>query len=351
MKTARAAIFQYANQPFSVQEVPIPALRPGEILVRNRYTTLCKSDLHTFCGKRTEKSPTILGHEIVGEIVAFHPEHPQTDLRGESLQTGHRISWAIFASNPDQAIAKAGIPQKAPDLFKYGHEQITAAEHLHGGLAEYTILRKHTPILKLADPVPTPVAATLNCAMSTIAGALRLAGPLHGKQVLISGTGMLGVIACAMSKAAGASQILARDTDADRLMMATKFGAEVTYLATESLPDNVCDIVIECSGVNRAMTETLNALSIGGTAVWVGAVFPQPALSITAEQIVRRLLTIRGLHNYNEQDFLYAADFLTENHARFPFSELIEEEFPLSQVNEAFDFAVAKNVFRVGIKC
>ena len=134
--------------------ISIPKLKSGQILVRNEYTTLCRSDLNTFSGKRQEKTPTILGHEIVGKIVAFGPNTVTKDYKDQDLAPGDRVTWAIYASNPEGPRAKAGIPQKGVDLFKYGHEQISSDNHLHGGLSEFIILRQHTPILKLSPSIP-----------------------------------------------------------------------------------------------------------------------------------------------------------------------------------------------------
>lgn len=79
------ALFDGPGGPFRMTSGTVRALLPGEILVRNVYTTICGSDLHTFCGLRQEPCPTVLGHEIVGEIVQLHPEHPGTDLTGATL--------------------------------------------------------------------------------------------------------------------------------------------------------------------------------------------------------------------------------------------------------------------------
>jgi len=66
------------------------------------------------------------------------------------------------------------------------------------------------------------------------------------------------------------------------------------------------DGVIEVSGSNKAMQMSLDSLKTGGLAIWLGATFPQDDVCISAEKLVRKLLSIRGLHNYNIQDFIYA---------------------------------------------
>lgn len=358
MITSRTAIFVRSGLPMEIVEVPIPPLSFQEILVRVEMVTLCRSDLATFFGKRIEPSPTILGHEVVGRIADFGPEAPIVDLRGESLRVGDRITWGIFASDPNSDMAQRGMPQKGVGLVKYGHEQLAENHTLHGGLAQYMILRRHTPVIKIDEDVPVQVAALVNCAVSTVAGAFRTAGPIRGKKVLVSGAGMLGVMACAMARSLGASRVGAMDIDSARLEIARRLGAGFTALIPQDslgepsieLPglDSV-DVVIETSGVPWSMERTIEKLGIGGVAVWIGAVHPDRLVSLSAERIVRKLITIRGLHNYNIDDFRAAADFIERHHGELPVRELVDDQFALDQIHQAFEHAMNCNAFRVGI--
>jgi alcohol dehydrogenase len=91
------------------------------------------------------------------------------------LRVGGRVTWAIQASAPHSDRSRRGFPQKDASLIKYGHEPLTAESTLDGDLAEYCLLRVHTPIVRLDEAVPLPVAATVNCALPTVAGAVWLA--------------------------------------------------------------------------------------------------------------------------------------------------------------------------------
>lgn len=360
MKTSRVAVFHGKDQPFTLEKVPVPVLQHGELLVRNEYTTLCRSDLNTFVGKRVEKTPTILGHEIVGRIEARGPEAPLRDLRDAELRVGDRITWAIYASDPSSALARAGMPQKGEGLFKYGHERITPGSHLHGGLAEYCILRQHTPVVRIDAPIPLPVLATINCAVATVAGALRVAGGVGGRNVLVAGAGMLGIVACAMARVAGAKRVVALDVDDARLAMAGRFGVDggLRLEADSSLSADrlgtlfagePIGLALDFSGSPGTMETLLTALGIGGVLVLVGATFPQRPLQVSAEHLVRNLLTVKGLHNYNDKDLVSAVDFMERHHARFPFADLVQDGFRLEDVNAAFHCGVTAGVHRVGI--
>ncbi|MDX2304439.1 MAG: zinc-binding dehydrogenase [Microscillaceae bacterium] len=353
MKNCKIAVFYSSQQAVILEEVAIPVLKPGEILVKNEYTTLCRSDLNTYCGKRSEKTPTILGHEIVGRIVAFGEEAIRFDLRNKSLELQDRITWGIYASDPDSEMSRSGMPQKGADLFKYGHEQITETSTLHGGLGEYILLRANTPMIKIDEQIPVQIAALINCSIATVAGAIRIAGDLQGKKVLISGVGMLGTIACAMAKANDAAQVCAMDVDPKRLATALRFGADSTILSSETpamLPNEKFNVLIELSGVASAMEKTLDMLSIGGVAVWIGATYPERDIQINAEKVVRNLLTIKGLHNYNQDDLTHAVEFIEKYYTQYPFESMVYDHFGLDEVNEAFAYALDKNPFRVGVR-
>lgn len=359
--TGNVVLFESPGKDFLMENHVVRSLEQGEILVKNLYTTICGSDLHTYCGLRKEPSPTVLGHEIVGQIVDIHPDHTSLDLRGNQLVKGDLITWAIFSSDPSAPLSLAGIPQKAAPVFKYGHALAVEPDIFHGGLGSYCILRKHTAVLKLPAELPLEVAATINCSVSTVAGALRMAGTVKGKTVLITGMGHLGITCAAMCRAAGATWIAAADISEARLHKAHLFGADHTFNIADdrtettsyiktNLPAKGVDIVFDMSGSPEAMELGLDALATGGTAVWIGAVFNTRKVNINPEAIIRNLITIKGLHNYNLQDFEQALHFIENNWNRFPFAAAVEKEFPLDQATQAFEYALQHKPYRVGVK-
>ncbi|MBB6002567.1 zinc-binding dehydrogenase [Arcicella rosea] len=360
MRSGKILVFNGANEKMKLIERELPPIGSEEILVKNLYTTICGSDLHTFCGLRHEKTPSVLGHEIVGEVIEIGTEHSNHDYIGNLLQKGDRVTWSIFSSDPLSMEAQRGMPQKSSGLFKYGHAQVTDNDAFHGGLADYCILKRNTAIIKVPSNIPLSVAATINCSVATVAGALRLAGDLKSKRVLITGLGLLGIVCVAMCKDAGAAKIFTADINAERLNQSLDFGADETYMfqqgnlegdsALLNKYSNNIDVVFDMSGAAEAMEAGLVALGVGGIAIWIGAVFHSRNLKINAEQIVRKLITIKGLHNYNYEDLVYAVDFMERNYLHFPFEKIIGKEFSLAQGQKAFEYAVDHKPLRVGIR-
>lgn len=357
MKTGNLVVFKGPGEQLEMQSGQLQSLNEGELLVRNKFTTICGSDLHTFSGARKAPVPSVLGHEIVGEILEIDEAHPGTDYNGEKINKGDLITWSIFSSDPTCEISRAGIPQKGRGLFKYGHAVVETNDAFHGGLAEYCVLKQGTAILKIPRDLPLPLAATINCSISTVAGALRLAGEIRNKNIYIFGMGMLGITCAAMCRDAGAKWIGGADISDRRLALARKFGADEVYDVNsglheirKKLPCDGIDIAFDMSGAPDAMEASVDVLNVGGTAIWVGAVFNTRKVKLNPESIIRNLITIKGLHNYNFQDFAHAVDFIQRNWRRFPFENVVEKQFDLSDAQQAFEYAIEHKPLRVGIR-
>ncbi|PZF71858.1 zinc-binding dehydrogenase [Taibaiella soli] len=351
-KTGNIVVFEGPGMPLQLQSRELRAIQPDEVLVKNVYTTICGSDLHTYSGVRKEACPTVLGHEIAGRVEEIGSGHSGMDDAGNTLQVGDIVTWSVFASDPESLYSLQGMPQKGAQLFKYGHAQITETEAFHGGLAEYCILKKGTAILKVPETMPLPVVATINCAIATVAGALRLAGDLNGKTVLITGMGLLGITCAAMCREAGAVKVIAADVDDQRLETAKAFGANecVNLRTANTIRASDVNVSFDMSGAPDAIEYGLNALTTGGTAVWVGSVFNTRAIQVNPEKMIRGLLTIKGLHNYNYEDFRYAVDFMSAHWEDYPFGKVVAEEFALPQAQQAFEYALAHKPLRVGVR-
>ena len=89
---SQAVVFESSDLPLQHQQIAVRPLEPGEVLVRVIATTLCGSDLHTLKGRRKVATPTILGHEILGKVVAFGEGHSRRDYFQEPLQVGDRVT-------------------------------------------------------------------------------------------------------------------------------------------------------------------------------------------------------------------------------------------------------------------
>ncbi|MEY4178100.1 MAG: L-threonine 3-dehydrogenase [Planctomycetota bacterium] len=352
-----AAVFSGKPEELALHPFDTPVPGRGETLVRVIGCTLCGSDLHSYEGRRQVPVPTILGHEIVGAIEAFGPEAPQVDWTGRELRPGDRVTWAIVASCGQCHYCHRGLPQKCERGVKYGHERFAPGVELRGGLADHCLLAPGSAVLRVPDELPLEVACPASCATATVAAALSRAGGTQGRTVAILGAGLLGLTACAMSRAGGAGAIVCVDRDASRRERALLFGASHS-VAPEEAPAALrdvsggygVDLLVELTGARAAFLNTWDSVRLGGAIVLVGSVFPDEPVPMRLEQIVRRNLSIFGVHNYGPADLAAALEFLARHHAGFPFRELVAAWYPLQDCAAAFTAARDPAAIRIGVR-
>lgn len=340
---ARLMLFHGPGRPLEPVHLPDPTPGPGELLVRVSCCTLCASDLHTHAGRRHGSVPIVLGHEVVGRIEAFGPQTARTDLHGQSLAEGDRVIWSVFAGCGLCFFCAAGLPQKCEHLFKYGHHPFSPARPFSGGLADHVVLASGTTCLRVPDDLPNTLAAPAGCATATAAAVLRTAGLVRDRVVLIVGAGVLGLTAAAMLRSAGAGAVIVTEADSVRRARATAFGATHTC-APEALAATIAaategrgvDVALELAGTSAAVSACLEGVRVGGTVVLAGTVLPTAPVPLDPEQVVRRLLTLRGVHNYVPADLAEALTFLTRAGRNYPFADLIGSSFSLEDADTAF---------------
>ncbi|MFQ6022083.1 MAG: zinc-binding dehydrogenase [Acidiferrobacterales bacterium] len=359
--TARAAVYEAPNTPFIIKEYPLRDVGPGEVLVRITMSTICRSDIHSYEGRRPNPCPGILGHEIIGVIEQIG-DGIETDMRGGHLKVGDRVTWTeYFFDGPCYYRDILDMPQKCHGVRKYGHDLADKDPHFLGGFAEYCYIVPGTGILKLPNELSDEEATPLNCGVATMISVTEAAGIGVGDVVVIQGLGLLGLYGCAMAKARGARLVIGLDAVPDRLKVAKKFGVDHTFNVSKmteeelvrtvhalSPPDGV-DVVIEVCGVPDVIPLGLKMLRTGGRYTLGGLVNPNADVTIDANMLVRRWITMRGIHNYHPRHLIQALDFVVTNRSRFPFKDIVDSKFSLEELDTAFKRAAERSVLRAAI--
>lgn len=310
---ARAVVW-HGGADLRLEELPLPTPADGEQLVRIRLATVCGSDRHTVSGRRSSPCPGVLGHEAVGELV----------------DTGQRVVWGVAVTCGSCDRCRAGRTAKCRSVRKFGHEALASGWPLSGGYADHVLLPAGTTIVTVPDSLPDAVAAPAACATATVMAVLEAAGDLAGRRVLVVGAGMLGLTAAAGASARGAASVLVTDVDPQRLATARGFGATGTLLAGESVPE--VDVVLELAGSADAAAAGLASLDVGGRLVLAGSVSPGQAIAVDPEQVVRRWLSVVGVHNYEPRHLQEAIDFLSATQQRWPWGDLVAEPRALADL-------------------
>lgn len=392
MTHARLQLFQGPDRPFESRTVPLPEhLQPGELLVQISLATICGSDLHTVSGRRSAPLPCVLGHEAVGHVLVS--ERP-------GIAPGQRVTWTLADSCGEcPACTQWGLPQKCSRLFKYGHAALADGSGLNGCYATHIVLRAGTFVLPVPEGLSDALVAPANCALATIVNALdgvglessgscgvdgseswekgtlpphltsppeergwsianktRVTGQsLSIRTALIQGGGLLGLYACAWLRYRGVERVFCTDLSPDRLALAPDFGG-IAVPADAAMHRTILDesgggvdLALEVAGTASVIPEGIALLRPGGTYVWAGMVHPETALNLTGEAVLRKCLTIRGVHNYAPAHLAAGLDFLQSQQSRLPLHQLVSPPLPLESLNEALTLSASRRWLRVSI--
>merc|ERR1719336_3463457 len=275
-----------------------------------------------------------------------------------ALKEGDRITFTVADSCgvcPECTLHK--LPQKCVSLVKYGHATLTNGTGLNGTYATHIILRPGTHVVKLPAGLSSRVCAPANCALATVVNSLDMGRlPRYGsnKSAVVQGAGLLGIYAIAwLRKQVGMDTVFCLDMSPERLKTAEQFGAipllvqggEEEYQARAQIIRSWCprgvDVVVEMSGAKQVLWEGVQLLRNGGHYAFAGMVHPDSQLSsLTGETIIRKCLTIRGVHNYTPWNLTEAVRFLAEHQSTLNFESVLSpNNYSLDTINTAIQEA------------
>jgi len=355
---AKAAVYECPNEPFVMRDYPLRDAGSREVLARVRMATICRSDIHSYQGLRPNPCPGILGHEIVGEMEQIG-SGIQCDLRGAPLKVGDRITWTEYFWKDDPFYRDVlNMPHKTAGLGKYGHELVEPDPHFLGGFAEYCYLVPQTGILRLPDALSDREAAPLNCGVATMISVCEACQLGMGDVVVVQGLGLLGLYGCAIARSRGARLVIGLDAVPTRLARASSFGAHeainIAELPTDDLVAAVmeltnqrgADVVMEVCGQPAVVPQGVGMLRIGGRYTLGGLVSPGSSFELDGNDLVRKWITLRGIHNYHPRHLVQALDFVMSARDTYPFEDLVDAVYPLDAIDEAFARAADRSILR-----
>jgi len=170
--------------------------------------------------------------------------------------------------------------------------------------------------------------------------------------LLITGAGMLGLTATALARRMGTGSITMVDPIPWRCEKALLMGANRAIGAFPSKTGNLepVDAWLELSGTNTAWESGFDMLGVGASVVLVGSVFPTPDTCFNLERVVRRMISIRGVHNYAPRHLSMALGLLEKLGPTHPLGGLTGPWFTLANHAEALRAAADPQVLRVGFR-
>ncbi|WP_223694986.1 zinc-binding dehydrogenase [Leifsonia poae] len=343
--STRAAVLTAHGEALSLQEVPLPTtVEPGAAIVRLTCTTLCGTDIEIWSGTMTFPGmlPMILGHEMVGEIVALG--EGTSDALGRALHVGDRIGWS--ESTCGECFGCTVLRQPvACSKRGYGFLQRSdVAPFATAGLAEYAYVTPGAAKLLLPTEVKDTWASMAGCAAKTVLRAFDRAGGVRpGSRVVVQGSGALGIFATAVAHLSGAGTVITVGAPADRLAAARRFGADAVVDIADGSEESVrrvleltdgqgADLILDLAGAPSVGPEAVAMAAQRGTFVVVGSTGPVGD-PIALSTIMGKELTVVGSLNGDIADYYRAIEFFRSFAGRLPWDELFSEPVGLSHAS------------------
>ncbi len=320
----------YNNHDVRVQEMPIPEIGPGELLMEVKASGICGSDIMEWY--RIQKAPLVLGHEVAGDVAQVGPGV-------DDYQVGDRI----FVTHH--------VPCNTCHYCLSGHH--TACETLHttrfypGGFAQYV---RVPPInvdrgtLRLPDEVSYDEGSFIE-PLGTVVRGQRNAGVGPGDSVLVLGCGIAGLLHIKLAQALGASRIMATDINDHRMATAREFGAEGVADAGEDIPEFVRQIndgrlankVIVCAGSVRALQQALEAVDRGGVVLFFAVPKPGETVAVDFNRFWRDDVSFMPSYAAAPLDNATALELISSG--RVVVNDMITHRLSLDEIGEGFRLA------------
>jgi len=335
----RVAVW-YSNRDIRLEEIPVPRIGPGELLVRVEACGICGSDVMEWY--RRDRAPLVLGHEIGGQVVAV----------GDGVlnyREGDRVSAAHH------------VPCNTCHYCLSGHhtvcDTLRRTDFDPGGMAEYVRL---SPIHvdRGVFPLPEEVSyeeATFIEPLACVLRGQRIANMHPGISVLVIGSGIIGLLHVQLARTTGAGRVIASDISEHRLEAARRFGAEATIHAEEDLParlrqvnqGRLADLVIVCAGAQRANVQALESVERGGTVLLFAPTDPGVTIPVSINELFfRNDITLTTSYAGSPADYQAALELIRAG--VLPVRQMITHRLSLAEVGLGFQLvAEARNSIKV----
>lgn len=345
----KAAVMRMIGEPLAIEDVSIDEPGPEEVLVRVGGAGVCHSDLVFLDGGYSHDTPTILGHESAGVVLATGDgvaavsagDHVVTTLSVSCGKCPYCVGGKTHLCSRKEDTRRQ--PGRVSRLSKDGepvHQFLDLSS-----FAEQILVHKST-LVKIPQTVPLDRAALLGCGVATGLGAVfNSAAVERGQSVAIIGCGGVGLAAVQGARIVGAEPIIAIDVIDEKLELATSLGANHTINGAQSDPVSAVLEITSGHGVHHAIealgtTTTARAafdmLRRGGTATVVGLI-PDQTLQIPTDDLFyeRRLQGSVMGSNQPARDIPRYVDMYVDGLLNL--DDMVTRRIGLDQLNEAFD--------------
>ncbi len=337
------AIRYYAPKDIRYEEINVPELNEGEVLVKVMAALTCGTDVKTF--KRghpvlIKKTPSGFGHEFAGEIVKI----------GENVE-GFNIGDRVVGAN--------SAPCGECFFCKKGEENLCEnLELLNGAYAQYIVVPKiivEKNLIKLPDNLPYKLAAFTEPLSNVCHGISRT--PINkGDTVGVIGIGPIGLMFCALAKLKGAKVIamgrnplklkLAKEfAHADEVIDLKKFDDPTEIILSMTEEKRGLDVAIECVGLPEIWEKMFKLVRRGGTVHLFGGCASGTSVNIDTRRLHYDEVNIVSVFHHTPKYFREALDLISTK--KVAVEKLITKTMPLKYAKKAIEMHSSGEAIKV----
>jgi L-iditol 2-dehydrogenase len=322
----------YNNQDVRLEDMAVPKIGPGELLIRTRASGICGSDLMEWY--RVKKAPLVLGHEITGEVV-------QVGAGVVAFRVGDRVFSSHHVPCGTCRYCAAGH-QSVCDLLRTTHFD-------PGGFAEYIRVPKINVQLgtqRIPESMTFDEGSFIE-PLACVVRAQRFARLAAGQTVLVIGSGISGLLHIQLARARGVARIVATDISDFRLNAARQFGADATIHGSDEVParlrqlndGRLADLVIVCTGAMPAMRQAVTSIDRGGTLLFfaptaVGVDVPIPLFDFWRDEI-----SLVTSYAGSGEDLGESLELIRDHKVRV--ADMVTHRLPLADTQFGFQLAAS----------
>ena len=327
----RVAMY-YNNKDVRAEELPVPKIGPGELLLRTRASGICGSDLMEWY--RVKKAPLVLGHEITAEIV-------EVGAGVDGFKAGDRV----FSTHH--------VPCGSCRYCRRGHQSVCdllrTTNFEPGGFAEYIRVPKinvELGTLRIPDSMTFDEGSFIE-PLACVVRAQRFASLAPGQTVLVIGSGISGLLHIQLAKARGAARVIATDISEYRLNAAKQFGADATIHGAEDVPtklkefndDRPADLVIVCTGAMPAMQQATKSIDRGGTLLFFAPTAAGVDVPIPLFDFWRDEINVVTSYAGSGNDLKEALELICDRKVRV--ADMVTHRLPLAETGAGFQLTAS----------
>jgi len=336
---------------------------PGEALVRIVASGVCHTDALARDGDMPFPAPGVLGHEGAGVVELVGPGVSNVAV-GDKVVIGW--PWCGTCRNCLDGQPRYCLSLGPLVVSGARADGSTALRRLDGSplhshffgqssFATYSVCAANA-LVPVAPDAPVAILGPLACGISTGAGAvLNVLRPWTGSSIIVYGAGAVGLSAVMAARLTGATTIIAVDRLASRLSLARELGATETIdvsapgINALDTVKEICggpaDFSLECTGVLDVLQLAADSVGMRGTVALIGGAPAGASFSLEHQPTLWGKRVVGILGGEGRSVSLMGALIALNKQGRFPYDKLITE-FPLEQVNDAFEASHSGDVIK-----